>query len=209
MQLYTITNSWNRATTLTIRIESLRRLAAGWANGGVEYIQIREKDLTAGELERLAFAVVHEIEGSRTRVLINGRVDVALAAGADGVHLPGGQQFCPSDVRWLFASRGEPDPPVSISCHSLEEVKAAKTAGATLVLFAPVFEKLTPGGRIPGTGLDILSRACLAASPLPVFALGGINKENAKQCTAVGAAGVAAIRLFAGEEWHQLARRYH
>jgi thiamine-phosphate pyrophosphorylase len=204
MQLYAITNSANIASTLEGRIEALRRLASSWADGGVEYLQIREKDLGTGELEHLASAVIREVEGSRTRVLVNGRVDIALAVGAHGVHLPGNQRLLPSGVRQLFARGGQKQPMISIPCHSLDEAKAAKKMDATLILFAPVFEKLIPGGQLPGKGLDELSTVCSTVSPLPVFALGGVNKENAHECAASGARGIAAIRLFQTEEWKQL-----
>lgn len=193
---------------MTGRIEALRRLAAGWASGGVEYLQIREKDLTAGELECLSTAVVRAVEGSRTKVLVNGRADIALAAGAHGIHLPGGPQLYPSELRRLFADRKPEEVLVSAACHSIEEAKAQKKAGATLLLFAPVFEKLTPEGRLPGWGLNMLSDVCQAVSPLPVFALGGVDEENAKECKASGASGVAAIRLFAGKDWFLLRSKF-
>ncbi len=204
MQLYAITNSRTLATGLEGRIEALCRFAANWARGGVDYLQIREKDLTAGELERLTAAIVREVEGSQIKILVNGRPDVALATGANGIHLPGGPQLAPSEFRRLFARRRHPEISISVSCHSLEEAKAAKEAGATQVLFAPVFEKTIAEGQLPGRGLDALSRVCQAVSPLPVFALGGVNKENAGECMAAGAAGIAGIRLFAGEEWSLL-----
>lgn len=204
MQLYAITNSADLAASLKDRIEALRRLAFSWANGGIEYLQIREKDLTAGELESLSSALVREVKGSRMKVLVNGRADIAMAAGAHGVHLPGGQPLSPAEVRQLFASRGQAECLISVAAHSISEARVAKQSGADLLLFAPVFEKRIPGGRIPGQGLEELSEVCRSVSPTPVFALGGVNKENAGQCIAAGAQGIAAIRLFLTEEWRHL-----
>lgn len=204
MQLYAISNSANLASGLVNRIEILRRSAADWAEGGVHFIQIREKDLTGGELERLTTAVVREVEGSTTKVLVNGRPDVALTTGACGVHLPGGQTLSPEEVRRVFATQREGPVSISIACHSLEEAQRAKAAGVSLVLFAPVFEKLIPEGRLPGKGVNALSSVCKSISPLPVFALGGVDRENAALCVAAGAAGIAAIRLFQTDQWRQL-----
>jgi thiamine-phosphate pyrophosphorylase len=206
MQLYAITNSQRAATSLSSRIEALCRLAAGWARGGVEYLQIREKDLSSGELELLTASVIKEIKRSQTQVLVNGRADVALSAEADGVHLPGGLQLSPAEIGSLYARTGKSEPAISVACHSLAEAEAAKDAGATLIVFAPVFEKPTSEGPLPGKGLDMLSAVCQTVSPLPVFALGGVGLENAEKCAAVGASGIAAIRLFASDDWRSLRR---
>jgi thiamine-phosphate pyrophosphorylase len=204
MQLYAITNSRQMGTSLRNRIETLRRLVAEWVNGGVEYVQIREKDLTTGELEVLASAVVQEVRGSRTQLLINGRADIAFAVGADGVHLPSGLQLSPTAIRSLFLMNGRFEPLISVSCHSLEEAKIAQEAGADMILFAPVFEKPISEGLLQGQGLGTLSVVCQAVSPLPVFALGGVNLENAAKCIEVGASGIAAIRLLASKKWRML-----
>jgi thiamine-phosphate pyrophosphorylase len=120
------------------------------------------------------------------------------------VHLPGGEQLTPAELRELFDRAGRPEPVVSISCHSTSEVLAAKAAGVSAVLYAPVFGKRIEGGELQGVGLQALSEACTTASPLPLFALGGVTKENAKECIAAGATGVAAIRLFTSGEWKTL-----
>ena len=99
-------------------------------------------------------------------------------------------------------------PIISMPCHSLEDIDMAREEQVDLVLFSPVFEKLS--GR-PGEpqvsqpqGLEALRRACAAAHGIPVFALGGVTGANAQDCLAAGAAGVAGIRLFAGDDWRQL-----
>jgi thiamine-phosphate pyrophosphorylase len=179
---------------------------------GVDYIQLREKDLPAREIETLARESVRVIgEQSRRRsgegqgasvLLINSRTDVALAAKTGGVHLTG-VDVSPEDVRktWRLAasSDGEDDGisgrcmRISVSCHSVPEVMRAAIAGADLALLAPIFEKKdAPGMR--SQGIAALRKA--ACAKIPVLALGGVTLQNAESCLRVGAAGVAAIRLF-------------
>jgi thiamine-phosphate pyrophosphorylase len=174
--------------------------AARLAADGIDYIQLRDKRSPAAELVALARTILYEITPyPHTRLLINSRADVALAAGAHGVHLtsrPG--ELTPPQIRTLFASALFPVPCVSLSCHTLEEVTRAHTLGADLVLFGPVFEKRIANQLITdGSGLDLLRRAVVAANGTPVLALGGITHQNTADCLAAGAAGIAAIRLFA------------
>jgi len=173
------------------------------AGAGVNYIQLREKDLSIRELESLAREAIAAInEGSKlatahwpppTVLLINSRTDVALATAAAGVHLPA-SDLSPIDVRaiWKLSTEGR-DPLISVSCHSPEEVVQAAATGANLALFAPIFEKKDAPGTSP-KGLDALREACRAN--IPVLALGGITLQNANSCLQAGAAGIAAIRLF-------------
>ena len=169
------------------------------ARAGVDYIQLREKDLSARELEGLAqeaMASVRENSAS-TRLLINSRTDVALAVGADGVHLRS-VDIAPDEVRQtLRVSERQPANAghffVTVSCHSAADVFRAESDEPDFAIFAPVFGK----GNYPGTqpaGLGALHEA--SAGRIPVFALGGITLENAASCVIAGAAGVAAIRLF-------------
>jgi len=152
---------------------------------------------------REAVSVSRE-HGSRTRILINSRADIAVAVGADGVHLTASpEELTPAQVYELFARAGLPRPYISAACHSLEEVLRAKSAHADLLLFAPVFQKFEKSEKSPrgeviaeGVGLDRLHEACLAAAPLSVLALGGVTAENQQLCIDAGAAGIAAIRLF-------------
>jgi len=163
------------------------------AQSGVDYIQVREKDLSSRELEKLAREIVGRVRetGDATRVLINSRVDVALATGADGVHLRS-NDISPADVRRIWKTAGVTLAPIiAVSCHTEPEVVAAKFAGADFVVFGPVFGK---SSTIPGTGLPALHAAC--AHKIPVVALGAINIENFSSCIEAGAAGVAGIRLF-------------
>ncbi len=175
---------------------------------GVDYVQLREKDLPTRDLESLAGEAVRiiarlrtENRELRTALLINSRTDIALAIGADGVHLRA-EDISPRDIRevWqhcdacgadaLARANSSRDPLIAVSCHSPAEVTRAAAHNATFAVFAPVFEKKDARP----AGLNLLREACEAH--IPVVALGGITLENAKSCLEAGAAGIAAIRLF-------------
>jgi thiamine-phosphate pyrophosphorylase len=169
------------------------------ARAGVDYIQLRENDLSARELESLAREVVGFVReySQSTRVLINSRTDVALATGAGGLHLRA-EDIAPDEVRSIVKlSSRQPAPDsnllVSVSCHSVADVFRAESSGADLAVFAPVFGKSAAPGIQPA-GLGMLREACHAK--LPVLALGGVTLENAASCVNAGAAGIAGIRLF-------------
>ncbi|HVI81033.1 MAG TPA: thiamine phosphate synthase, partial [Candidatus Acidoferrum sp.] len=170
------------------------------ALAGIDYIQLREQDLPAGQLESLAreaVAVLTKLRAEnrqlRTALLINSRTDVALATGADGVHLRS-DDISPQEVKAMWRkAEGAGAPIVGVSCHSREEVTQAAATGATFAVFAPVYEKKDASG-IPPKGLSLLKEACKA--DIPVLALGGVTFENARACLEAGAAGVAGIRLF-------------
>jgi len=183
----------------------LERVAEA-ARAGLDYIQLREKDLTTRELELLAKDVVGVVRSSSqaTRILINERTDVALACGADGVHLPG-KSLPASEVRSVWMRSAGRAPAIGVSAHSVDEIRYAEAQGADFALLAPIFEK--PNTELRGLGLDLLSIAChgvpVAAnteaaprSSFPVLALGGVNLSNAAACIRAGASGLAAIRLF-------------
>jgi thiamine-phosphate pyrophosphorylase len=174
--------------------------AARWIAEGIDFIQLREKDLPAAALATLARNLLETIAraASPTRLLINSRPDIALATGAHGVHLTASpNELSPIQIRDLFLSARASKPLITLSCHTLSEVHRAYPLQVDAILFAPVFEKpLAEGENLPGQGLDQLRAAFLAADPIPVFALGGVTPENAPDCLKVGAAGVAGIRLF-------------
>jgi len=189
------------ASRRTKLLEQARRWARRSAVDGIDLVQLREKHLEAGDLLRLAEAMLQILRAngaSQTKLLINSRVDVAIAAGADGVHLtsrPG--ELTPQQIRTVFVHAGRPVPVVSVSCHTLDEVKRAKENHADYILFGPVFEKRIDNQVVKdGVGMDLLRRACELARPTPVFALGGVTQENTALCLQAGAAGIAAIRLF-------------
>ncbi len=187
------------------RQAALLREASRWAGDGIDFIQLREKDLPAAVIAALAREILKAIAlaAGSTKLLINSRADIAIATGAHGVHLTSDRdELTPVQVRSiyarsLYASANLAPPIVTISCHTLQEVQRAGEDRADAILFAPVFEKSLPGGEVlPGMGLEQLHAACLAAAPVPVYALGGITPENIPACLAAGAAGLAGIRLF-------------
>lgn len=175
----------------------LLQLAARWAAGSVNFVQLRARHLDAGPLTSLARKLIAAL-CPHARLLVNGRADVAIAAAAAGVHLTSGShELTPDQVRRIFALAGRPEPTISVSCHTLEAAQRARDAAADLILFAPVFEKRIDGEvAVRGVGLDTLHRVCEAVAPAKVLALGGVTLDNAQQCIAAGAAGIAGIRLF-------------
>ncbi|HEV3219990.1 MAG TPA: thiamine phosphate synthase [Candidatus Acidoferrales bacterium] len=174
------------------------------ARAGVDWIQIREKDIQANELLALARSAVAEhasnevapnnVRGSAS-IFINDRLDVALAAGAAGVHL--GEQSLPVAVVHAARVGGAlpKDFQIGASCHSLEAARSAERDGANYVFFGPVFA--TPSKAAFGAPQGIGRLAEVSETlKIPVLAIGGVNEENAAECFAAGAAGVAAIRMF-------------
>ena len=161
---------------------------------GVDWVQIRERDLTARALLELTKAAIAEA-GSKTRVIVNDRLDVALAAGAAGLHLRGDSIPASVAVRWLNESGAPADFLVGVSCHSREDAIKAEAAGANYVFFGPVFD--TPAKRKFGVpqGIAKLADVCRSVR-IPVIAIGGIDESNAAECLRAGAAGIAAIRTF-------------
>jgi thiamine-phosphate pyrophosphorylase len=159
---------------------------------GADWVQIREKDLPGHELLALARDAVASAQG---RVIVNDRLDIALAAGAGGVHL--GRQSSPARevVAWCRRGNAPADFVIGVSCHSLEEAREAESDGANYIFFGPVFE--TPSKRGFGKPQSIanLAEVC-GAVQIPVIAIGGVNAENAAECIQFAAAGIAAIRLF-------------
>jgi thiamine-phosphate pyrophosphorylase len=192
--LYYITDRKHFAATEPERRERLLERIADAARCGIDFIQLREKDLCGRDLESLARDAVPTTRASgRSRLLINSRIDIALAIGADGVHLPS-KDISARDARriWRLAGR-ENEPVITVACHTMQDVIAAKNDGADFAVFAPVFEKKDAFGR-HAAGLEQLRTACRHG--IPAFALGGITIKNASACVLAGAAGVAGIRLF-------------
>ena len=179
--------------------------------GGVSWVQIREKDLSARELLDLVRRAV-ALAGANgpgtppesahngtnglcaPKIIVNGRMDVAMAAGAAGVHLPAGSIGVD---RWrAIAPRGFL---IGVSCHSIDEVQEAEARGADYASFGPVFAPLSKASDLAPRGIDGLGEAARAVR-IPVLALGGIARDNAQACMDAGAAGVAGISIFQGAE---------
>lgn len=169
--------------------------------GGVKAVQLREKDLSAVELLPLARELRSLTRQYGARLLINDKVDVALAVAADGVHLAGHSQ--PADVVRQNVGRKML---IGVSTHSLEEIQTASEQGADFVTFGPVYA--TPSKAIYGApqGLHALTEACMK-SALPIFALGGITPERAAAVRAAGAHGIALISAIIGSSSPESAAR--
>ena len=199
MLLYYITDRTQFPGTESQCRERLLKKIAEAALAGVDYVQLREKDLPTRELESLSREAAQLIRESRskTRLLINSRTDIALAAQADGVHLTS-RDVSPLDVKKIWReAQGPAEPIIGVSCHNEAEVIAAESAAADFVVFGPVFEK-SGAPEILAILIDQLQNVC--QRKIPVLALGGITTENAQPCLEAGAAGIAGIRLFQDNE---------
>ncbi len=156
---------------------------------GIDLIQIRERDLPVRRLLALVEEAVKRAGTGPTRILVNDRLDVAVAAGAAGVHLPA-HSFPVDEVR-----RSYPELLIGASTHNLEELRRAADGGADFAVFGPVFETPSKKTYGPPVGLEKLAEAVRAVN-IPVLALGGVTLENSADCLRAGAAGLAAISLF-------------
>jgi thiamine-phosphate pyrophosphorylase len=164
---------------------------------GIDWVQIREKDLTARELAELTRDGLR-VSATHTaaRIIVNDRLDVALAEGAAGVHL--GKNSLPVNeaarlVKTRRATQGEFL--LGVSCHSLQAAKSAAAEGASYLVFGPVFATPSKAAFGAPQGVARLAEVCRAIK-ISVLAIGGITLENAAECFTAGAAGIAAIRLF-------------
>lgn len=198
MYLYYITDrkqvSTDKQEQARLVLEHIRTAAAA----GVDWIQLREKDLPDRELLELGKSAVGVVTGvdsplseKRTRLLINSRIDVAIACGADGVHLRS-DDVSAADARAVFMRAGIGHPLIGVSCHTAEEVALAEGNGADFAVLAPIFEM---SGKSAPVGIAELRRGCQQRL-LPVLALGGATAENTTECLVAGARGIAGIRLF-------------
>jgi|SRR6185312_10014549 len=185
MLRYYITDRRSAGGTAALLLWIERALRAG-----VEMIQIREKDLPARELFALTRQVLELAAPFQTRVLVNSRTDIALAAGAHGAHLPGGS-IAPKILRTIL-------PPgflIGISAHSSAGIHAAEREDADFAVLSPVFPPRSKVSFQTPLGLDGL-REAVRVTTIPVFALGGVTQENAPLCIGAGAAGIAGISIF-------------
>lgn len=164
------------------------------ARAGVDWIQLREKDLSGRALAELLREALRRVPAG-CRIVLNDRLDVACALGAGGVHL-GRESLSVEDARRLARGRGATqDFLVGASTHSLAAALSAEKAGADYLVFGPVYATPSKAQYGPPQGIERLREVCHAVS-LPVLAIGGITVENARACLEAGAAGIAAIRLF-------------
>ena len=173
---------------------SLRWVVEAALQGGARAFQLREKDLPPRELYPLALEMRQLTQTYGARLLINDRVDVALAVNADGVHLT--TTSLPASIARRVLG---PAPLIGVSTHTLAEAQAAVEEGADFLVFGPVF--FTPSKAPYGqpVGLDAL-RAVRAAVKLPMLAIGGVKKANIDQVVAAGADGIAVISAIIGAD---------
>ena len=197
----------------------LKKIAAA-VTAGVDWIQIREKDLSGKESSTLTreamkltrtaarddapgaaeSAGVWPVSGSAPakaahgRILVNDRLDIALAVHAGGVHLSE-QSLAPQEALRMLRGLEREDFLIGVSCHSYQAAKEAERGGADYLFFGPVFATPSKAAYGAPQGLDRLSEVCHAVT-LPVLAIGGITPDNAAVCLSAGASGIAAIRLF-------------
>ena len=155
---------------------------------GVRMVQLREKDLKGRELYELASKVRELTKKYNALFLINERFDIAVAVGADGVHLPE-RSFPPSVVKRLF-----PELIVGFSAHSLESAKFAEEEGADFITFGPVFKTSSHPEAKPVGTMEL--KKVVSQVRIPVYALGGITWERIKLCYKNGAYGIAGITIF-------------
>jgi len=152
---------------------------------GVTWVQIREKDLSARALFELVDAARKLPNPQNSKIIVNTRADVAIAAGAAGVHLPSG-----SPPARIFRRPGFL---VGVSCHSIEEVRNAEADGADYAVFGPVFPPRSKTARAEPRGLEELKRAAMAVR-IPVLALGGVTLDNTAACASAGVAGISLFQ---------------
>jgi thiamine-phosphate pyrophosphorylase len=186
-------------------VESLLEKIGLLAAAGVDWIQLREKDLSGKQSASLAREALNRVSKQATysksaaRIIVNDRLDAALAEQAGGVHL--GENSLPVEEakRLLLSSPAAQtrsnDFILGVSCHSLEAAQSAASSGADYIFFGPIFA--TPSKTAYGSpqGLDRLAEVCSSVN-IPVLAIGGITLRNVSSCLSAGASGIAAIRLF-------------
>lgn len=183
----------DRRRERTGNAEALVARVRAAARAGVDLIQVRERDLEGRALADLVARCVAAVRDTRARILVNDRLDVALASGAHGVHLRA-DSFAADRVRAMV--------PVGFlvgrSVHDVDEARAASNGGRLdYLIFGTVFpSRSKPSGHV-AAGVAVLADV-VQATAVPVLAVGGIDAVNVSEVTAVGAAGVAAIDLFAG-----------
>lgn len=166
--------------------EEWERVVRGALEAGM-WVQVREKQLTARELARWVEQAVAWRGSGPGKVLVNGRLDVAMACGADGVHWPSGW---PELGRFRRLVTG--DMLMGVSAHTMDDLRVAERERADYAMYSPIFQ--SPGKGL-GAGIAELARVT-GSVDVPVLALGGVTQGNAGACIAAGAVGVAGIRLY-------------
>jgi thiamine-phosphate pyrophosphorylase len=180
-----------RADAARLQLEAIGKAA----QAGCRLIQIREKDMSAKALDAFTRAAIRCARPHGARVLVNDRLDVAMASGADGVHLRV-SSIPAREARDLAEKKGLNHFLIGASTHSIAEAKSAEDGGADFIVCGPVYNTMSKQAYGPPLGLELLAEIC-DATAIPALALGGINLSNYREALRRGAAGIAAISLFA------------
>lgn len=162
--------------------------------GGIRFIQLREKDLGGKDLLSLAREIRELTFEFGAKLIINGRIDIAALSAADGVHL-GHLSVSPTEARRLVGAERL----IGVSTHNIEEAKKAQTEGADFITFGPVFHTPSKAPFGEPVGTDKLREVKKAVS-IPVYALGGIKKKNIKEVVSAGADGISVISAIIGTD---------
>jgi thiamine-phosphate pyrophosphorylase len=191
--LYLITagRTTESSTLESVACRKILDLISAAVDARIPLIQLREKRLTTRNLFELTERAVDLTRGTSSRLLINDRGDVAVAAGADGVHLTT-RSLQPRTIRETFGA----DFLIGASTHSLAEAIAAREGGADFAIFGPVFETSSKAQFGAPVGIDALAAVAIHLKSFPILALGGVSRQNAEECLRAGASGVAGISLF-------------
>jgi thiamine-phosphate pyrophosphorylase len=188
-----------------VKKQALLALIEAFAEAGLDWIQIREKECSGQELAAFTSEAQRRAAESSTgsepplKIIVNDRLDVVIANRSDGVHL--GEKSLPAaETKRLLRNSLPGQQPlneilVGVSCHSVEAAQDAARDGADYIFFGPVFATPSKAAFGPPQGLERLAEACASVS-IPVLAIGGITLESAASCLASGASGIAAIHLF-------------
>lgn len=190
--IYLITEGLSTDQNFSERKAQILELIKVAVETKIPLVQIREKKLSARDVFKLASEAAQIAKNSNTKILVNDRADIALAAKADGVHLPA------DSVSAAIIRRNFPkDFMIGASVHTIDEAEDAKRQGADFAIFGPVFR--TPGKGEP-KGLDVLRDVCEKLKPFPILAIGGVDETNYISVLKSGASGFAAIRFLSDTE---------
>ncbi|MDQ3799574.1 MAG: thiamine phosphate synthase, partial [Acidobacteriota bacterium] len=185
--IYLITKGDATAENFAEKSAEILRIVEAAVSARISFIQIREKRLPARFVFELTEKAAKLARNSQTKILVNDRADIALSAGADGVHLTS-LSLSAETIRQNFPK----DFIVGVSAHTLAEAETASRQGADFVTFSPIFHSPDKG---EPKGLSELKKICAALKPFPVLALGGVDETNYKSTLEAGASGFAAIRF--------------
>ena len=179
------------STPESAEFQNILELIAAAVDARIPLVQLREKDLSARFLFDLTVRAAEITRGTSTRLLVNDRADIAVAAGAAGVHLTT-RSLEPKILRDAFGENFL----IGSSTHSLTEALAARDGRADFAVFGPIFETESKAQYGAPIGLDLLTEVATKLAPFPMVALGGISRQNAVECLRAGAIGIAGISLF-------------